>query len=221
MFADIAQSESSHMASVKLFLDRCGLTDPAATDTAGKFQNSELQRLYDTLVAQGSRSLDEATEVGATIEDLDIRDLMNLIATSDNADLRVVYQNLLKGSRNHLRSFAGRLRDWRTGYTPRYISVELYRKIMASDRETGTLVTDPDYRFWLVRSAARRSSALPFAPYSKQHAPSLPRLQAIVDCAYPVRQRGVPSVNARKKPILSVPRWCHRSSCSASRLSAG
>ena len=65
--------------------------------------------VYNVLLAQAMRSLDDATNVGITIEDLDIRDLMDLIAASDNDDIRIVYQNLLKGSRNHLPSFAGRL----------------------------------------------------------------------------------------------------------------
>lgn len=147
MFGNIARSEVSHMASVKVLLDRYGIADPVGADVAGKFQNANLQKLYDTLVAQGSRSLDDASKVGATIEDLDIKDLVDLIAASDNNDVRIVYQNLLKGSRNHLRSFAGRLADWRTGYVPQYISAELYRKIMTTERETGTVVTDPAYRF--------------------------------------------------------------------------
>jgi hypothetical protein len=147
VFANIARSEESHMASVKILLDRYGIADPAGADVPGVFHNPELQKLYDTLVAQGKRSLDDATRVGATIEDLDIRDLMNLVAASDNDDIRIVYQNLLKGSRNHLRSFAGRFSDWRTGYRPQYISADLYQKIMTSSRETATVVTDPLFRF--------------------------------------------------------------------------
>jgi hypothetical protein len=147
LFGNIAESESAHMASVKVLLDRYGIADPVGRDIPGKFENGELQKLYDTLVAQGSRTLDEATKVGATVEDLDIKDLMDLIDSSDNDDIRIVYQNLLKGSRNHLRSFAGRLGDWRTDYQPQFISAELYRKIMSSNRETGTVITDPVYRF--------------------------------------------------------------------------
>mgnify|MGYP001054375835 CR=1 FL=1 len=147
VFANIARSEQSHMSSVKLLLDRYGIPDPVGADVRGTFHDPELQKLYDSLVAQGMRSLGDATNVGITIEDLDIRDLMDLIAGSDNDDIRIVYQNLLKGSRNHLRSFAGRLADWRTDYRTQYISADLYRKIMTTDRETATVVTNPTFRF--------------------------------------------------------------------------
>lgn len=43
--------------------------------------------------------------VGATIEDLDRKDLNDLLQKTDDADISMIYSNLAKGSRNHLRAF--------------------------------------------------------------------------------------------------------------------
>lgn len=104
-FKNIAASETRHMDSVKTLLDAYGLADPVAIDTPGVFSNTELQQAYDTLVAQGSRSLEEALRVGVAIEELDIADLRELLAMQPNADITEVAQNLLKGSQNHLNTF--------------------------------------------------------------------------------------------------------------------
>jgi len=40
-----------------------------------------------------------------TIEDMDIKDLNELIASTKNEDILIVYNNLLQGSHNHLRAF--------------------------------------------------------------------------------------------------------------------
>lgn len=76
-----------------------------ATDEQGVFENQDLQNLFTKLVEQGSVSLIDALKVGAIIEDLDIQDLQELNNITDNQDISAVYNNLEKGSRNHLRSF--------------------------------------------------------------------------------------------------------------------
>jgi len=43
--------------------------------------------------------------VGITIEDLDIKDLQEKLKITDNNDVKMVFENLMKGSRNHMRSF--------------------------------------------------------------------------------------------------------------------
>jgi hypothetical protein len=104
-FSNIAASEQRHMDSVKTLLDAYGLADPVGADTPGVFSNPDLQKAYDTLVAQGSQSLAEALKVGVAIENLDIEDLQALLAIDPSADITQVAQSLLKGSENHLASF--------------------------------------------------------------------------------------------------------------------
>lgn len=105
VFQNIASSEQTHMDQVKLLLDRYGLADPALEP--GKFTDPTLQALYDKLITQGSVSLEEARKVGALIEQTDINDLQARLAQTDNADIQLVYNNLMNASYNHLSAFTG------------------------------------------------------------------------------------------------------------------
>ena len=109
IFKNIAEAEEMHMAAVAELLDRYGLTDPAANTAVGVFTNPELQALYDQLLEEGRQSLAAALRVGALVEEVDIVDLENYIAQTDNEDVLLVYRNLLKGSQNHLRAFTSTL----------------------------------------------------------------------------------------------------------------
>jgi len=104
-FQSIAASESRHMSRVKMLVDRYGLQDPVGTDVPGAFVNDELQAAYDSLVAQGSLSVQEAYKVGVTIEELDIADLQEALESTKRRDVTRVFQNLLRGSQNHLAAF--------------------------------------------------------------------------------------------------------------------
>jgi hypothetical protein len=108
-FNNIASSEATHMASIKTLLDRYGIADPAAGQPIGGFTNPELQVLYNQLIAQGSQSLAAALQVGVTIEQVDIRDLQTRLASTTHSDIKSVYNNLLRGSTNHLRAFTNQL----------------------------------------------------------------------------------------------------------------
>ena len=89
------------------------------------------------MVEQGSKSPVDALIVGATIEDLDIADLEKWINKTDNEDIRFVYENLMKGSRNHMRAFTNWLKMYNKSYTPKYISKEEFEQIINSDMERG------------------------------------------------------------------------------------
>lgn len=138
IFQNIATSETTHTEAIKVLLDRYGLADPAAGKAVGVFTNVTLQTLYHDLVADGAQSLAAALRVGATIEDLDISDLQQRLAQSDNADIELVFANLTRGSRNHLRAFVRTL-EQQTGesYQPQYLDQALYNDIIRSDMERG------------------------------------------------------------------------------------
>ena len=138
VFQNIAGSESTHMDAVLTILERYGLEDPSAEKAVGEFTNPDLQALYDQLVDLGSQSLADALKVGAAIEEIDILDLEERMAQTEREDIIMVYQSLLKGSRNHLRSFTRTLQQ-QTGevYAPQYMSQEAYSAIVSSGIETG------------------------------------------------------------------------------------
>jgi hypothetical protein len=106
VFKNIAQAEARHMSVMKSLVDRYGLQDPVVDDTVGVFTRPEFSKLYRELVAAGSESLDAAYGVGRKIEQLDIKDLKDSLATVSSTDVRRVYQNLLRASENHLRAFS-------------------------------------------------------------------------------------------------------------------
>lgn len=105
VFQNIAASEQTHTDEIKLLLDRYVLADPALDP--GQFTDANLQALYDQLIAQGSVSLEEAMKVGVLIEETDIADLQARLAQTDNADIQLVYNNLMNASYNHLAAFNG------------------------------------------------------------------------------------------------------------------
>lgn len=75
--------------------------------------------------------------MGATIEDLDIYDLNNWSLKADNQDILFVFQNLTKGSRNHMRSFYSQIISSGGSYAAQYISQAELDAIINSPKETG------------------------------------------------------------------------------------
>lgn len=139
IFSNIASSEQTHTDAVKTLLDRYGITDTVENNNIGVFHSPEMQELYNTLTEQGRQSLGEALKVGAIIEDLDINDLETLMKATNKNDILVVYSNLQKGSRNHLRAFSKNLDRQGMTYTPTYISQEEYNSIVSTNQEKGNV----------------------------------------------------------------------------------
>lgn len=137
-FNTIANAEQRHSESVLRQLDRYGIEDPTAGLAAGEFKNTELQALYNDLIAQGSQSLEAALRVGTAIEEIDILDLEEEIAGTENVALLRLYDNLLRGSRNHLRSFVGLLDAEGVTYAPEYMDADAYEGIVSTANEAGT-----------------------------------------------------------------------------------
>jgi hypothetical protein len=129
VFKRIANSEQRHFEAVGAKIELYGLTDPALA-AIGQFTNPNLQAMYDQMLASGRTSYIQALMVGATIEDVDIRDLQAAIEATDEPALKTSYQNLLEGSKNHLRAFVELLQDLGGTYTPQYIDPVLYDAIV-------------------------------------------------------------------------------------------
>jgi hypothetical protein len=137
VFQNISGSEQSHMDAIKVLLDRYELIDPASSER-GVFTNPELQALYNDLIILGSQSLPDALKVGAAIEEIDILDLQSHLVDTDNADIQQVFNSLLNGSTNHLRSFVSIL-STQTGetYIPQYLDDQVYQTIISTAMQTG------------------------------------------------------------------------------------
>jgi len=130
-FNNISKSEQAHMDAIKYLLDRYGLVDPVFEDSIGIFRNDGLQKLYDELLAMGSSGEIEALRVGALIEETDIIDIQNeLDNVVDNQDITFIYNNLIRGSYKHLKSFVAVLNVNGVNYEPVLLDDENYKEII-------------------------------------------------------------------------------------------
>jgi hypothetical protein len=131
IFNNIAAGEQMHTDDVVTLLERYDVSDPASGNALGEFTDPKLQSLYNQLIAQGSKSVADALKVGAAIEEIDILDLDERLAETDNADIQTVYENLRAGSENHLRAFVRNL-NTRAGetYVPEHLTQQAYVAIV-------------------------------------------------------------------------------------------
>lgn len=129
IFNNIAASEQKHMDAVGAILEKYGVEDLASNEP-GVFTNTSLQQLYNELIAQGDVSLVEALKVGATIEDVDIRDLGDAISGTTKTDLIDMYEMLECGSRNHMRAFTKNIDSRGATYTPQFITQAQYDEVI-------------------------------------------------------------------------------------------
>jgi hypothetical protein len=138
LFSNIASSEQAHTDAVANLLITFNIPDPADTSPAGVFVNETLQGLYDDLVALGAQSLADALKVGGAIEEIDILDLQESLKFVQDPSIQRVYENLLRGSENHLRAFTSTLES-QTGeiYEPQYMEEDAYRDVIASGTTRG------------------------------------------------------------------------------------
>lgn len=138
IFLNISQSESQHTSSIAKLLSAYNIPDPVDDSQIGVFEDPEIQKLYTDLIAQGSVSLAEAYEVGATIEEMDIIDLEEALAETDNADLERVYSNLKNGSTRHLSAFSRAIEN-QTGsdYIPSLMTTEEYSQLTSTRGNRG------------------------------------------------------------------------------------
>jgi hypothetical protein len=137
VFDNIAASEQTHTDSVKDMIEKYRLADPVVDDSIGVFVNQELATLYAKLIARGTRSSLEALQVGAYIEEVDMVDLAQAIEATDNADIRQLYENLMSGSRNHLRAYVGQIENLGVVYEAQYLSQDEVDAIVDSPIERG------------------------------------------------------------------------------------
>jgi hypothetical protein len=138
VFDNIAASEETHTTAVKDMIEKYRLTDPVVDDTVGVFVNPDLASLFTTLMARGSQNSVEALYVGAAIEELDMIDLQAAIDATDNPDIQQLYENLMSGSRNHLRAYVGHIENLGIVYEAQYLTQEEVDEIVDSAVERGT-----------------------------------------------------------------------------------
>ena len=136
VFANISDSEQSHMNGVKQMLDKYQVPDPVSDESdVGNFVDPELQALFDALMAAGEDSVMAALYVGGTIEETDMEDIQHWIDLADQEDIVGVYESLLCGSRNHLRAFVKQIENRGAVYEARVLPQDVVDAIADSPTE--------------------------------------------------------------------------------------
>lgn len=137
VFSNISNSEQTHMNAILDLLNRYELV-PLASEIPGTFHNTDLQALYSQLIAQGNQSLTDAFLVGGAIEEIDILDLQERIAQTDQVDILSVFENLRNGSINHLNAFASQYsRQTGSDYQAQFLNTEEYQNIINQNNGNG------------------------------------------------------------------------------------
>ncbi len=129
-FANIKLSEQQHMDAVENLINSYSIS--YQIQPMGVFEDTLLQNFYNQFITDGVQSKINALKIGATIEDLDIVDLREFIAHTDNQNLIAVFENLECGSRNHLRSFVKDIVQEGATYTPQFLTQMDYDLIINS-----------------------------------------------------------------------------------------
>ena len=125
-FMAIDDSEQRHFDTMGKMLDKYGIDDPSTDTSVGAFTGEDFgwyfSEKFDALVDRGKTSLLEALYVGAFIEELDMNDIVHcpdvIVETengvgedecglnyTDESPLVTSYNNLLEGSKDHLRAY--------------------------------------------------------------------------------------------------------------------
>jgi hypothetical protein len=138
VFENIAISEQRHMDAIGRIITAQKLVDSAADNTVGIYGDVAFGELFVTLTKRGEVSYAEALKVGAYIEELDIIDLWEILEDIENEYVARVFENLLRGSRNHLRAFVKELEGEGDVYAPQLMSQEQYDGVISGPVERGT-----------------------------------------------------------------------------------
>ncbi len=135
LFENISQAEQRHMDRMGTIISRYKIDDPVKNDKVGVFANAKLASLYKELVAKGSKSEVDALLVGATIEDLDIRDIRGMRQNTTDHDTLDAFAKLECGSRNHMRAFTRQLASRGVTYKAEFLSSQDISAIVNASQE--------------------------------------------------------------------------------------
>lgn len=104
VFNNIKHSEQRHMDMMENLLNSYKIAYQLS-DERGVFYNEQLQTLYNSLIEKGTKSKQDALEVGKLVEVTDIEDLETAMQQTSESEIKNVYSKLIFASKNHLNAF--------------------------------------------------------------------------------------------------------------------
>ncbi len=129
IFSNISQAEQTHMDATTAVLEAYGYPSKR-NEELGNFNNETLQEYYEALVGDGSVLDVEAILVGGMIEELDIKDINEYLEIVENEDIIFLFENLRKGSENHLRAFVRNYEKTGETYFPQILENSYFQSII-------------------------------------------------------------------------------------------
>lgn len=153
VFSNIVISEQKHTDTMKSKLAQFNIPDPVTDDTVGVFTGEDFglhfTDVFNLLTTWGEKGILDGLYVGAYIEELDMFDIVHcpdVIVLTDNnigldecgmiyTDSRALlssYNNLLEGSKNHLRAYVKRIETFigSGNYEAQFLSQEEVDEIL-------------------------------------------------------------------------------------------
>ena len=135
IFNNISQSEQKHMDAAQVILEKYDIP-VNVSEERGVFINAAIQDLYDEYTAKVDLSLVDALTIGATIEDLDIKDLNLFKTRAEHSDIINMYNLLACGSGNHLRAFYSQLSSNGATYEPQFLTQEVFDEVLNTEHQS-------------------------------------------------------------------------------------
>jgi hypothetical protein len=137
LFLAIRRSEQISFDQIGSLLSHYGLSDPVAGLAPGKFRTHDRSKFYLDQVARGSMSRADALKAGGFLEEIKIQNLDQSIQVSHQTNVTSIYQQLKRGARNNLRSFAQALEFFGETYHGQFLSELEVSSIITSPMEAG------------------------------------------------------------------------------------
>lgn len=133
-FSRIAKAEANHIAAVERLFYFYSITYPAV-GPAGEFKDGVRKAYYDNLIEKGVTAL-EAYKATAYLEEKDVADYTKVLETIQNPNVKMVIENLLKGSVNHLKASVRQIYALDGTYTPAFLTQQRFDEIISSNNFT-------------------------------------------------------------------------------------
>ena len=130
---NLGSSEKTHFNATVILVNKYSLIDPIDQFGVGEFPNAGMQAYYDYLISEGNKSVEDTYKMASLAGEANIVSLKNQLSRiTNNQDFRLLYNNLMATSRNHLRITVNHFERLGGTYVPRILNEMDFREIMES-----------------------------------------------------------------------------------------
>lgn len=128
-------AEEAHLDAIGALLEHDGLADPLPGRAVGESGDPQIRALHAQLAEMGLRSEMAAFQVGLLVEELGLRDLSAARSRTHQPEITAVYDDLMRSSRNHMRTFFRQMQRFEGEYVPQYLALTDFEAIVWTQPE--------------------------------------------------------------------------------------